>query len=224
MSYSSPKRPGLAHGSPRPAALGPVLWTLTAALLCMGGCATIRTTDPPRTATEQFMLSQAAGRAVSQLSTDNLHGRKIFVDATFFAASEQEFVLGELRAKLLASGVALVVKREDAEIVLEARSGGVGIDRYEYLLGLPSIPLGPAATPTAGTTAAATVVTPELAILKNTRQYGVASIAYVAYWAKDGTMMASSGPFVGRTTREDWWFFGAGPRTVGDIVPTERPH
>jgi hypothetical protein len=30
-----------------------------------------------------------------------------------------------------------------------------------------------------------------------------------------------SGPFIGRTTRDDWWVFGFGPRTVGNIPTTD---
>ena len=107
-------------------------------------------------------------------------------------------------------------KRDQAEIVLEVRSGGVSIDRLEFLLGIPA-----AYIPWAASTAIP-LATPELAIIKSTRQNGFASIAFVAYVAKTGELIAASGPFVGRTKREDFWFFGTGPRTVGDIPPVER--
>ena len=44
----------------------------------------------------------------------------------------------------------------------------------------------------------------------------------MAYVAKTGELIAASGPFVGRTQREDFWIFGTGPRTLGDIPPVER--
>ena len=65
-------------------------------------------------------------------------------------------------------------------------------------------------------------LTPELAILKNTKQRGFAGIAYVAYWADTGEVVTSSGPYIGRTIRDDWWVLGAGPKTVGNIPPTEK--
>jgi len=65
--------------------------------------------------------------------------------------------------------------------------------------------------------------TPELALYKNTRQRGFASIAYVAYRADTGEYLTSSGPYIGRTIRDDFWLFGAGPRTVGNIPTTESP-
>jgi hypothetical protein len=188
------------------------------------GCASIRVTDPPRTATEQFLLSEAARLAIDQISAQGLSGeslrdRKVFLDSTYFlqTAGEHAFFLGELRAKLFMSGVRLTNKREEAEIIVEVRSGGLGIDRLDYLLGLPSI-----YAPWLTEAGDIPVAIPELAIIKNTRQRGFAAVAFVAYWADTGEIFASSGPFVGRTMREDWWFFGTGPRTVGNIPPTER--
>ena len=112
-------------------------------------------------------------------------------------------------------------KREAAQIVLEVRSGGIGIDRLEYLLGIPSIYVsGELGGDETGTNVP--VATPELAIIKNTKQLGFASAAFVAYWADTGELVSSSGPFIGRTMREDWWFLGFGPRTIGDIPPAEK--
>lgn len=184
------------------------------------GCATIRTTDPPRTATEQFLLSVAAARAIDQLSSESLRDRRIFIDTTYLGsaqtANEYAFLIGELRAKLLLSGIRLVPKREEAQVLLELRSGGLGIDRLEYLLGIPALYLPQASQ------GSVPVATPELSIVKSTKQRGFASVAYVAYWADTGEVVAHSGPFIGRTLREDWWIFGTGPRTVGNIPPAEK--
>jgi len=190
-------------------------------MLGNAGCtSTVRTTDPPRTASEQFLLSTAAQRAVDQLSVEGLRGRSVFVDSAYFAASESAFVLGELRAKLLMGGVQLVPKPDDANIVLEVRSGGVGIDRSDFLLGVPSLIISAGDTDGGGL-ARTPLATPELAIVKNQYQQGIASVAFIAYWKDTGEVVAFSGPFVGRTEREDWWIFGLGRRTIGDIPPTD---
>jgi len=173
-------------------------------LQLLGGCANIRITDPARTATEQFLLSEAAVKAVEPLSFDALHGRRVFVDPTYFAPAEKDFVLGELRAKLLTSGVQIVGKREDAEIILEVRSGSVGIDRYESLLGIPSIVVPSGASSAASGTPTTTLITPEIALTKKIEQVSFASISYVAYWADTGEVLASFGPSLGRAYREDW--------------------
>lgn len=190
------------------------------AAVCAGCTSTIRVTDPPRTATEQFLLSKAAAAAVEQLSIESLHGRTVFMDSTYFAAAEQAFVLGELRAKLLLGGVQLADARDKAQIILEVRSGGVGIDRSDFLMGIPSLIVSAGDTEGGGI-ARTPFATPELAIVKNVNQVGVASVAFVAYWADTGEIVAFSGPTIGRTMREDWWFLGFGPRTVGNIPTTE---
>jgi hypothetical protein len=97
----------------------------------------------------------------------------------------------------------------------------VGIDRLEFLLGIPAVGVSSIAG-AAAAAQGASIITPELAILKSTRQYSFASVAFVAYWADTGELLTSSGPFVGKRFREDWWLFGTGPRTIGDIPPTER--
>jgi hypothetical protein len=202
-----------------------VTWLAGVLLVCGGGgsgCATIRVTDPPRTATEQFLLSLAATQAIEQLSAAQLRDRRVFIDSTYLTGvtvptGEFAFMLGELRSRMLAAGVRLVNGREQSEIILEVRSGGLGIDRAEFLLGIPALYL-----PQVNVTGDVPLATPELAIVKSTRQRGYAAVAFVAFWSDTGELVASSGPFIGRTHRDDFWFFGVGPRTVGDIPPAQR--
>ncbi len=201
---------------------------LFAVLVCMagllnGGCASIRVTDPPRSATEQYLMSEALQEAIAQLSIDALRDRLVYVDPSYLigyqernAVQETAFLVGELRARLLGNGVRLTSKRDEAQIVVEIRSLGVGVDRTEYLLGIPALYL-PQTTGATGIPAA----TPELAIVKRTTQKGFGSVAFVAYWNNTGELAAQSGPMHGRTSRQDYWFFGIGPSTVGDVVPAQ---
>ncbi|MDB5325068.1 MAG: hypothetical protein JWM57_637 [Phycisphaerales bacterium] len=174
-------------------------------------------------------MSQAVEKAVAQLSVDALRDRVVFVDSSFlpntqdrtatgdlFYQKNQEylFLAAEVRSRLLATGVRLTDKRDDAQIVIELRSQGVGIDRTEFLLGLPSVLLTDAG-------GKVPVATPELAIVKRTTQKGFAAVAFVAYWKQTGELVAQSGPASGKTSRQDYWFFGIGPSTVGNITPTE---
>lgn len=187
------------------------------------GCSTVRITDPPRTATEQFLLSEAAAEAVDRLNFSTLRGRSVWVEDAYFAASEAEFVLGQMRAKMLMEGIRLVPEREDSEVVVEVRSGGVGIDRYGFLIGAAASIL-PSSILTGGTDDGYSVpiATPELSLLKNVDQRAVAGVSYVAYWRDTGEIVAASGPYVGRTFRDDWWYFGVGPKSRGDIPPVEE--
>lgn len=189
-------------------------------LCVLTGCASIRVTDPLRTADEEFLENVATSLAVDQLATSVLRDRKVYVETTYLTAStqpsdEHQFLLGELRSKLLLNGVRLVSRQQDAQIIMEVRSQGISNNRLEFLLGIPPSSIGGIFT---GGVAA---TTPELSIIKTTKQYGFASIAYIAYWADSGEVVASSGPFIGRTVRDDFWLFGYGPRTTGNIPPAE---
>ncbi len=192
------------------------------AFFALCGCATQRVTNPERTATEQFLLSQAVVQAVEPLSFEMLHGRRVYVDDRFFGASEKAFVLGELRARLLLAGVQLSANEQTAEIILEVRSAGVGIDRYDSIVGIPSFGLSSLATAGAGAAPTAGILTPELAIVKEIKQVSFASVAYVAYWTNTGEVVASSGPSLGRAYRDDWWVFSFGPRTIGSVPPVDH--
>ncbi len=194
------------------------------AVLSQTGCATIRVTDPGRTATEQFLMSEAVIEAIEQLSAAALRDRLVYLDGTYLAGMPQQevsFLMGEIRARLLLEGVRLVETREQADIILEPRSGGVGVDRTEFLLGIPAIYI-PTAASSVGANAPP-ITTPELAIVKRTTQRGFAGVAFVAYWRDSGELVVSSGPFIGRTLRQDYWFFGTGPQTVGNIPTTRTP-
>lgn len=192
----------------------------SAIVLC--GCATQRVTNPERTATEQFLLSKAVTEAMAPLTFEALHGRRVYVDDRFFGAPEKALVLGELRARLLLSGVQVASDIGDAEVVLEVRSPGVGIDRYDSLLGIPAMGATSGTASAASGVPTAGIITPEVAIVKGIKQVSFAGVAYVAYWADSGEVVASSGPFVGRAWRDDWWVLGFGPRTLGTIPPVDH--
>lgn len=210
---------------------------LSLLLLCGPGCATIRVTDPPRTATEQFLMSQAVSSALEQLNLGGLRDRKIWLETGYFTGAEtvvvngevrqrmftspeQAFAAAELRERLLVAGARIMQDKKEAEIIVEVRSGGIGIDRLENLIGLPALALTSAVT---GSSTNIPFSTPEIALYKNTRQRGFASISIVAYRATTGELLTSSGPYIGRTIRDDFWILGAGPRTVGNIPTTTTP-
>jgi hypothetical protein len=207
-------------------------------LTALAGCATIRVTDPPRTATEQFLMSQAVSRALQQLNVDALRDRRVWIETGYFTGAEkvnvngeervrifstpeQAFATGELRERLLLAGARIAHDRKDADVVLEIRSGGIGVDRLDNLIGIPAVALSGVFGSGSSVANNVPVTTPELALYKNTRQRGFASISFVAYRADTGEYLTSSGPYIGRTLRDDFWLFGAGPRTVGNIPPTE---
>ena len=203
----------------RPATLA----LLIGCTLFCGACTTLRVTDPPETADEQYLLSDAAAKSIARLTVTNLRDRRVFVDSQYLDPSiaQQKFLIADLRAHLLAGGVRLVSSRSKAQIVLEVRCAALGINNQSLLVGIPPV-YATTTTPTSGL-GYIPVLIPEIALFKNIRQKGYASVAYVAYWRKTGDIVASSGPFVGRTYRSDWWIFGFGPQTSGNIPPTQKP-
>lgn len=225
---ATPRRSGKIHFSRTLAAL---------LLLCAlgSGCAEIRVTDSPRTADEQFLLNEASIRAVEGLSITALRDYKLFVDPTYLSGSplsiagqvdtygltpnppnvDQAFLLGEIRNKLLVNGARLVDARKDADIVVEVRAAANGINKLQYLFGIPQI------GGTGAVTGSVPIILPEIAFYKNLRQRGFTSVSMTARWADTGELVQSSGPSVGQTYRNDYWFLGIGPRTVGDIPPAQ---
>ena len=80
---------------------------LLLALLTLPSCTLYRTTDPPITADQQFLTSEATIRAVDQLSAVALRDRVVFVDTTYLTGPDHSFLIAEVRARLLVSGVRL---------------------------------------------------------------------------------------------------------------------
>ena len=174
--------------------------------VCMLLCACrIRYTDPPRTATEQLLISQSAVEAIGRLDVSPLRGHGVFVDETYLKAVDSAFIAGEIRNRVLKAGGRIVDKKEDADTILEIRAPAVGIDRKDMLLGIPSLLVPVPAVPEAGMSSLAL---PELALVKNVKQVGITSLALTAYERKTGAMVDSFGPETGKSMRSDWSLLG----------------
>jgi hypothetical protein len=160
------------------------------------GC-TIRHTDPPRTATEQMLLSYAAIQSIARLNVTALNGKTVFIDESHFDSIDKAFVLGEIRNRVLMAGASLAETQEKADAVVEVRSAGVGIDRREMLVGIPSIS---AAIPGMGQA----VVLPEVPFFKVLQQKGRAAVSLLAYDGATSRALFSAGPVLGESRCTDW--------------------
>ncbi len=187
-------------------------WWAVAALFCawpvVVGCATTRSTDTPRTATEQLLLSTAIDKAINRLDFRALDEKRVYFDPQYLqGVSDERYVISALRQHLLASGAALCEKRDDAEIVLEARSGGVGTDRNELMVGLPQMPV-PQIVP--GVPMPISVV-PQMTLARKSKQRAVAKIAVFAYNRETGRPLWQSGtvPMIADTS--ETWLLGVRP-------------
>lgn len=182
------------------------------ALLLAAGCGTTRWSDTQRTATEQLLISNAIDKAISEFDFTVLAGREVFFDASFLkGVTDENYIVSSLRQHLLASGCVLREQREEAEFVVEARSGAVGTDRSDVLFGVPavSVPSVPGMPlPSA---------IPELPLAKSTNQKAVAKLAVFAYNRETGRPVFQTGVDPVSSTAKNSWIFGAGPFQRGTV-------
>lgn len=201
---------------------GAILIAWLVVCLLTGCTSNVRATDPPQTATEQFLQSEAVAQAVRQLNIEPLRDRLAYVDGAYVSDIDRRFMLGEFRAHLLSNGVRLTEKRDDAQVLVEVRSAGRGVDRSTLLVGIPPMVMPAGSSKENTLTYVTQFATPELSLFKNIRQMGYASIAFVAYFPDTGEVIAGSGPFVGKTYRTDWWVLGLGHQIRGNIATADE--
>ena len=164
------------------------------------GCTTVKETQPARTATEQLILSHAVIDAARQIQADAVSGKKVLLDLTYLKTVDVEFVQGELRDRLLQLGAELVTDPKAAEIIVEARSPGLGIDDTKTMIGLPAIPL-----PIPGV---GIFKTPALPVFDYAKQHGKAGLSITGIEAATGKHIFSVGPVLGNAVHSDFRFIG----------------
>ena len=57
-----------------------------------------------------------------------LNEKKVLVEEKYLDCVDKAYVLGSVRDRVVRGGAELVTKPEEADIILEVRSGGVGTD------------------------------------------------------------------------------------------------
>lgn len=186
----------------RPAAL--------ACLLLLTACSLTRESNPPRTATEELLISTAIDRAVEGLKLDIPKGTAVYLDASNFEGTDSKYAVSSVAERLLVQGGRLTPDRGKADMVVAIRSGALSTDSDGFLLGIPAtgVPV-----PLAGT-----VNLPEVALLKRAETRGVAKFAATLYDAKTGALKSVSGASYGFSHRTHWVVLLAG-WTRDDTLP-----
>lgn len=189
-----------------------LILAVSAAALLLSGCTTARTSAPPRTATEQLLISTAADRAAAQLSLDIPKGTKVFVDTRYFQGYDDGYAVAAIRAQLLKNGMELADDRKDAAAVIQVAAGALSTDQKSLLIGIPqlTVPYIPAGN---------SVTVPEIALFKQAEEKGVAKFVATGYDAKTGRLLATTDPRYGfshNTNHTVLLFFSW---ASGDIVP-----
>ena len=181
--------------------------------LCVFGCGTTKWSDTHRTGTEQLLISNAIDRVVHKVDFSPMREKKCFLDTSAISqTTDREYLATTIRQHLMASGAILAVSKEEAEYIVEVRSGAVGTDRDDLLIGIPAMTL-----PAIPSSQYSATVIPEIPFIKQTKQRGVAKIALFAYNKETGNPVWISGNTQGESSARNLWFVGAGPLTRGTI-------
>jgi hypothetical protein len=156
----------------------------------LAGCTTVADTNPPRTATEELLISTAADRAAAALLIQVPRNMPVFIDGSTFDGTDSKYAIGALRASLLRQGVRLVDDKKDAKIVAQLRAGALSTNHKSMVIGVPSfsIPIPFTSTP---------LTIPEIAFYGDEAQKGIAKFAVALYDAKTGKLIDEPDPQFG---------------------------
>lgn len=184
-------------------------WIVSAVVLA--GCGTTKMTGTARTGTEQLLLTNAWDDALRKIDFRPLSGVPVYLDAQHVAAVDQGWVVSSIRQAMLAQGVLLRMKPEQAQWVVEARVGAYGTDSYNWLIGVPQVSVPPTIT------GVPTGTIPEIPLVKKSDQRALAKLAMFAYDRPSGRLVWSSGTNLATADAKDVYVGGAGPIQSGSI-------
>jgi hypothetical protein len=175
------------------------------------GCGTVKMSGTARTGTEQLLLTCAWDSALSKVDFRALTGVPVFLDTTNVAAVDQGWVVSSLRQAMLAQGVLLRAKPEQAQWIVEARVGAYGTDSDNWMVGVQQTTIPPTLT------GVPTGTIPEMSLLKKSNQEGVAKLALFAYDRSSGAITWSSGTMLAKASAKDLYLGPIGPIQSGSI-------
>jgi hypothetical protein len=197
----SPIRP-LRGGSRGRRALSLALVTALASLV---GCTSMKKSDTARTGKEQLLISNAVDQSLSRINFEPFQGRNVYIEDKYLDCVDKGYIASSIRHRVSRAGGTLVAKVDDADIVLEPRSGGVGTDNSDSYLGIPEIVLPGMLT------------LPEVKLISRSNQTAVAKIGMAAYDARSMTLLGDGGSSLSQSTDNNWFVLGVGPYQDGSV-------
>ena len=179
---------------------------LTALPFALAGCTTARPPNTARSATEQFLVSNAIDQSLNKIDFTPLAGTKVFVEEKYIDGPEKGYIIGSIRHKLLQAGALLAAKPEDAEAIMEVRSGVVGTDVTGSYVGIPGfnapgMPVG----------------IPDMKLATRDSQNALAKIGIVVYDVKSRKELGEGGVSLARADDTKTYFMGLGPHQTGTL-------
>lgn len=178
----------------------------TVAAGCIG-CTTSKTTNTARSATEQLLISTAVDRSLAKVDFRPLRDRLVFVEEKYVDGVDKNYLLASVRHHVSQAGGRLAAKPEQAEVILEVRSGGVGTESKSTYFGSPALSI-PGPFP---------MSLPEIKLINRSKQLAVAKIGLLAYAAKTRRPVGAGGVSLSLSKEDNWFFFGVGPFEQGSV-------
>lgn len=208
-----------------------VIAVLAAAMISSLNCGCGSTKN--RLATDQLLASDAVDRAVSKIDFRSLSGQTVFLDTQYLKSDPKrgigyvdgDYVISSLRQQITAAGCLMKESVGDAEFVIEARLGALGIDDREVVYGLPaSNALKAAADAAAAVSAAPSAIPsiPEMSIARREDHAAAAKISCFAYHRETREPVWQSGLAIAKSKAKDTYILGAGPFQKGEIYKGVR--
>jgi hypothetical protein len=185
----------------RPFPVASVCLFLSVWLAC--GCTTARQTNTARTAREQLLISNAVDQALAKVDFAAFQGQRVFVEEKYLDCTDKGYLVGSIRHRVMLNGATLAAKAEEADVIMELRSGGLGTDDANSYLGVPQIVLPGMMT------------IPELKMITRTNQTALAKIGLVAYDAKNHELLGAGGVSSSLSDDTNLFVFGIGPFQSG---------
>ena len=184
----------------------PTLLGLSLLLVFTTGCVNkLRMTEPTRSLGEQLLVSTSIDRSLSELDAEaigRLKGFKVFISSEYLKTLDQEYLVGSLRDLFLSNGVLVVDAAEEAQMIVEVRSGANSLDSSTATLRIAEDQALP--NPVTG----APVALPEISFFKRENNFAVSKVALVAYQAKSREHIFSSGTLLGGAYDRHFQFLG----------------
>ena len=176
------------------------------------GCASMKESDTSRTGLEQVLISTAVDQSLAKVDFRPVSGAKVFLKTDLLDCVDKNYILLSTRSKLLENHATLVDKAEEADIVMEIASGGVGTDRTELVVGTPEIPLGLMGS------------VPKVNVYERKKAMGTAKLAIIATDAKSKQPVINSGFSLARSDHQHWSMMGSGPVLSGSVANQLKEH
>ena len=163
----------------------------------------MKRSDTARTGREQLLISGAIDQSLGKCDFAAFQGAKIFVEDKYLESIDKGYILGSVRHRLMLNGASIAAKPEEADAVLELRSGGIGTDNADSYVGIPEIVLPGMLT------------LPEVRFWQKTRQSAISKIGMVAYETKTHDMLGAGGVTASLSNDTNMFFMGLGPYQYG---------